>query len=241
MVQATLNVFEEMLPKLKIEDHVIVMSGQDFPIKSTEELLKFASQHIGKSFLEYRSQPNKEWNILNRVIKYHFHDLVIPESINAIFHKLAGYFFDVSKLRNQIFCYILQRFVNFFLPIKRYLIHNYTIYWGSQRQMISMPHLKYLVDFSLTRKWKRTIKAFKTTAWPDELFFQTILLNSPNKDNIINEMLRYIDRKKWPWLPRILDMSDLEALLYSDKLFARKLDLDISPELLYFLSKKDAS
>lgn len=241
MVQATLNVFEEMLPELKIEDHVVIMSWQDFPIKTTEELLSFSSQHTGKSFLEYRAQPNKEWNILNRVIKYHFHDLVIPERINGIFHKLAWYFFDVSKLRNQIFCYIFQRFVNFFLPIKRYLIDNYTIYWWSQRQMISMTHLKYLIDFSLTHKWKKTIQAFKTTAWPDELYFQTVLLNSPYKEDIINEMLRYIDRKKGPWLPRVLDMSDLNELSWSNKLFARKFDLDTSPELLYFLSKKDAT
>jgi len=240
MVEATLNTFEEMLPFLKSEDHVIIMSGQDFPIKSNEKILEFFRNYQGKSFIEYREQPNKEWNILNRVVKYHFHDLVIPEWINWIFHSLASKFYDVSKLRNQIFCYIAQRFVNFFLPLKRYLIKNYTIYRGSQWQALAMPHIKYLVDFKKTDKGKKTIKEFKTTAGPDEIYIQTILLNSKYANDIINDMLWYIDWKKGPGLPRILDISDLEEIKDSDRLFARKFDLDIDKNLLYNLSSNNA-
>ena len=53
-------------------------------------------------------------------------------------------------------------------------------------------------------------------------------------------MLWYIDWKKGPGLPRILDISDLEEIKDSDRLFARKFDLDIDKNLLYNLSSNNA-
>jgi hypothetical protein len=226
MVQATLDAFSEILPFMQAWDHLVIMSWQDFPIKSPSYITSFLNQHKWKSFIEYRIQPNNEWNILNRVIRYHFHDLHIPEWIDKFIKKMISPLYPVQSIRNQAFCYIWQRIVNFLLPAKTYLVHNYKIYWGSSWQIISMWHVEYILNFLETQKGRRFRKEFLTVAGPDELFFQTILLNSSCQDSIINNLQWYIDWKKWPWLPRILDQTDISMIKDSWKLFARKFDLE---------------
>lgn len=232
-VQSILNSCEEIIKNMCEKDHLVIMSWQDLPIKPKDYINNFLKDYIWKSFLEYRIQPNNEWNILNRIIKYHFHDLVIPNSIDNMIKKFVWLFFNISWLRNQIFCFIFQRFVNFFMPVKKYLYKNYKLYWGSSWMIISKNHIDIILNFCNTKKWKKFIKEFKTVAWPDEIFFQTLLLNTEEKDNIINDVLWYIDWKKWPWLPRILDLTDLDEIKKSDKLFARKFDLEVNKEVFY--------
>ncbi len=235
MVQWTLNAFDEINKNMSKEDHLIIMSWKDLPIKSQSYINTFFKNYIGKSFLEYRIQPNKEWNILNRVIKYHFHDLVIPDIIDNFIKKIVWLFFNISWLRDQIFFFIFERFINFFMPIKKYLYKNYKIYWGSSWMVLSKKHIDIILDFCNSKKWKKFINQFKTVAWPDEIFFQTLLLNTNEKDNIVNDILWYIDWKKWPWLPRILDLTDLDEIKNSDKLFARKFDTTVDKKIFYKL------
>ncbi|NJN99140.1 MAG: hypothetical protein HC875_36125 [Anaerolineales bacterium] len=60
---------------------------------------------------------------------------------------------------------------------------------------------------------------------PDELFFQTVLLNSPLRDTIVNDDLKHI---QWSTPtsahPDIFSKEDFEKLNRSPKLFARKFD-----------------
>ena len=66
---------------------------------------------------------------------------------------------------------------------------------------------------------------------PDEIFFQTLVLNSPHRDSVVDANLRYID---WPG-PRVLRADDLDALLGSGMLFARKFDETVDAEILDLL------
>jgi hypothetical protein len=68
---------------------------------------------------------------------------------------------------------------------------------------------------------------------PDEIFFQTILMNSPHAENIINDDLRYLDWKdRNSGSPAVLSKTDLSNLLVSQKLFARKFDVKVEPKIL---------
>lgn len=236
IIQATLNLFHTIAQNMHQWDHVIIMSGQDFPIKSPIEIIDFLSKHPHTSWVPSIIQPHENWNILNRVEKYHFHDLVINKKINKILEKCISYFVPVQWLRNQIFCYIAQRIVNIFMPRKRFLTTNFVIYRWSQRQILSYEIINYIINFCNTKIGEKFIAAFKTTAWPDEIFFQTIIMNSPHKENIINNTQWYIDWKKWPWLPRILDETDYTAIKQSPYLFARKFELPLSEKLIHLLT-----
>lgn len=71
----------------------------------------------------------------------------------------------------------------------------------------------------------------------DEIFFQTILVNSKYLKSISNKNLRYVD---WELRngssPAFLDLSDYDKIILSEKIFARKFN-NISEALLEKLIK----
>lgn len=73
-------------------------------------------------------------------------------------------------------------------------------------------------------------KHFKYTLCGDEEFLQTILINSPHIDRIIDENLRCIDWHRGN--PYIFKLDDYNMLMDSDKLFARKFDIRIDRDII---------
>ncbi|RQP16427.1 MAG: glycosyl transferase, partial [Parapedobacter sp.] len=72
---------------------------------------------------------------------------------------------------------------------------------------------------------------------PDEFFFQTMLYNSPYRENIINDNLRYINWNGGKSSPKILTTEDLTVLKASRKFFARKFNADIDYAVLDHLDE----
>jgi len=72
----------------------------------------------------------------------------------------------------------------------------------------------------------------------EEIYFQTIIMNSPFSDKVINNNLRYI---KWEYkngsMPAILDEEDYEEVEKSNQLFARKIEYPVSMKLVTGLMK----
>jgi hypothetical protein len=75
------------------------------------------------------------------------------------------------------------------------------------------------------------VRFFEHAFIPDELFFQTVLMNSAHAESIVDDNLRYIDWAAHPG-PKILREEDLPRLLVSDKLFARKFDATVDADVL---------
>jgi len=67
---------------------------------------------------------------------------------------------------------------------------------------------------------------------PDEIFFQTILLNSPFKVCLVNDDRRWIDFSKHGANPEILEKNDFKRLIHTEDLFARKFDMTMDREVL---------
>ena len=90
-----------------------------------------------------------------------------------------------------------------------------------------------MVDFIV--KNKRIVSFFKFGFHPYELFFQTVLLNAGDEiaSSLINDNKKYTNWSKpaGPY-PAILLKEDLPLLLNTDKLFARKFDLDIDYQVV---------
>jgi hypothetical protein len=72
------------------------------------------------------------------------------------------------------------------------------------------------------------VRFFEHAYVPDEMFFQTLLLNSPLASTIVNDDLRLI---KWPG-PAILTAADWNDILRSPDLFARKFDENVDASIL---------
>jgi hypothetical protein len=106
----------------------------------------------------------------------------------------------------------------------------------SQWFTLPLEHVKYVVDY-LTKN--PAVKKFFSYTWgSDEIVFQTILFNSPFKNAMVNNNLRYIDWSEKKASPRVLTMQDAELLMQSDKLFARKFTLAVDATILDFIDNQ---
>ena len=103
----------------------------------------------------------------------------------------------------------------------------------SQWFTLPLEQVKYVVDY-LTKN--PAVKSFFSYTWgSDEIIFQTILFNSPFKDTIINNNLRYIDWSEKRASPKVLTMQDAGLLMQSDKLYARKFSLTVDSGILDYI------
>jgi hypothetical protein len=73
---------------------------------------------------------------------------------------------------------------------------------------------------------------------PDEIFFQTVLMNSPYKNGIIYDNLRYIIWSPGSRHPATLNIRYFEDFMNSNKLFARKFDTNIDADVLDMIDRE---
>jgi hypothetical protein len=74
---------------------------------------------------------------------------------------------------------------------------------------------------------------FRTVECPDEMFFQTLIMNSPHRQRVLGRNFRHI---QWPEQgapnPKILDEHDFDRIAAAREHFCRKLDSQASARLL---------
>lgn len=202
-IQATINGFREILQKQY--DYVNVISAQDFPLKPAEYIYQYIDERKGTEFITCQS-VKKEWSeALIRINQYHLINWQIPGR-----HRL-------EKLINKI------------LPQRKYpLAHE--IVGRANWFTITTGAVSYLLNF--IDDHPEVVRYFKYCWGADEFIFSTILYNSGFKDRIKNNLV-YVD---WSGPktghPRILTIDDIQKLKTSDKLFARKFDMDIDNDVI---------
>jgi hypothetical protein len=81
------------------------------------------------------------------------------------------------------------------------------------------------------------VRFFERAYIPDELFFQTILMSSTVAETVVDSNVRYLDWSRRP-APAILGVGDLEAMLASGALFARKFDITVDAKILDLLDER---
>ncbi|MDP9676598.1 hypothetical protein J2W97_002593 [Paenibacillus jamilae] len=118
-------------------------------------------------------------------------------------------------------------------PFEEYFQDNIKAYRGSQWKIIT----RKLAEYSVTSSFSYELQDyFKYVLIPDETFFPTLILNSPEStETIINNNLRYITyvRKENGFAgASIITMSDLLHIFNSDSLFARKFDDQIDSTII---------
>ena len=137
----------------------------------------------------------------------------------------------------------------FFLPQKKYpyvkLINiprfrkkipgNLEPYGGWSLFCLPKDIVSYALKF--TEKNPEVKSFFKRVFAPGEMFFQTILMNSPYRHRIINDHKRYMDFVDSH--PRVLTKDDFGTLKTSGKLFARKFDPTVDEEVLDLIDKEN--
>lgn len=212
-VRATLKGIAALIEQGLPFDFVILLTGQDYPIKSQRDIARTLAQHRDRSFMEYFPLPTPKWmhGGLDRIEHWHLHvlglHLVFPGehilSRSAI--GLGGHYLDrLVRLR--------RKFPAGFRPF------GGSSYWCLNRACIA-----YVYQF--VRQQPPFVRFFEHVFIPDESFFQTIILNSPLRQVVVNDNLRYIVwSDEATRSPAILRGADVARMLASPALFARKFD-----------------
>jgi hypothetical protein len=204
-----INSVQEILNSDKVYDFINVISGQDYPLMSSEAMLSFFNANNKTNFISFDDTPESEWWQLarERYEKYHLTDL---------------------NFRGR---YILQNLLNTLLPKRKFPVYN-TLYGGSKSTWwtITSECADYLVK---TLEVNKKLKSFLKYAWcTDEFVVATVIMNSPFRDKTVNDNLRYIDWSEKKASPKILTSSDLNSIKASNMMFARKFDIEVDACIL---------
>jgi hypothetical protein len=202
MVLGALKGIAEMARQDFVFDYAILLTGQDYPIKSDAQFRERLAAAAGGSFMEWAAWPIPDWEkgrAIRRVENYYWH-LPFPRWARSL-----GW-----PVHRQ----------NVALPLKRKIPGGLHAHFGSAFWYLHRPCLKYIHDY--VTQHPEYLRFFRHVMIPDECFFQTLLMNSPLAPGISKRNLTYIDWRP-PW-PGILTSADLPKLLQSDCLLARKFD-----------------
>ncbi len=197
-VEATLRSVKEIFSTGKHYDYVHLMSGQDYPIKPAAAIHDFFVAGQGREFMEFEHFDKWADEAYPRIREYHLTNYNFP----------GRYYFQWA--------------MNKFLPERKSpLAMEY--YGSSMFWALTSNCLQYIID--LMEQNARFRRFMQFTWGSDEFLFQTLVLNSAFKKNVVNDNLLFLDRDKGASHPNIITYNHLHKLLSSPKLFARKFDL----------------
>lgn len=189
-----------------------LLSGQDLPLKSQEDIHEFFSKNQGKEFLRATDICNMDKAIWDRIDYY----WPLQEKIGRNKGKLVAIF---SKIQEMLFCFQKK------LKIHRIERVQGTYFKGANWFSITEDLVEYVL-----RQESQIEKLFRFTHCADEFFLQTVAMNSPLKENIENEYLREIDWKRGS--PYTFRTEDFSMLKNSPALFARKFNSAIDEHII---------
>ncbi len=240
--QASLQGIKEVIESKVDFDWLILSTGQDYSIKPNHYIENFFRENAGKIFLDYmdnlvvtdglwlnRGADNiNYWHVRLWTLRF-----VFPGTLDLNSHNR---YCNSQKLWYQMLSFMWNRIVPSF-PIKRKFPEGFTPFRGSAYWCFPKDCVEYIDKF--LKENKGFINYFKYVDGPDEMFFQTLLLNSPLKDRVVNDNLFFIDwENPNPSCPRVFEKDDFERLVNSPKLFARKFDATRDSEILDLLDQK---
>ena len=212
IVHATLELLTLASQRCKY-DRFVLISGQDIPLTSNDNITSFFSRHSTAEFIDSRPFLPEDESRLTRITRFHFFSR--KSSSGAITQWAA----DVSRRLDRALMLI---------GIRRSM--NYRFRWGSQWMDLSAETVSTILE--AVHKDSKFLKRFRFTFCPDEFFFQTAVENFGSRSTNLVDPQRYIDWETGPEHPRVLRAEDLERIRNSGMLFARKCDSTIDSKLI---------
>ena len=221
-VAAILNLLRAALSSGIEFDRYCLLSGADFPIEDISCIqAQFATQ---KEFIRIDRQLGASSN--HRQLK----------------NVKRFYFRDYPEFGGNWLSGIVPRNLNWKIKL----------YHGSQWWALTDKFIKY--TFSFLEDNPDYINFYKYTNASDEIFFHSIIKHSPFSEHITHDFEKIACLSKFMSMneygchhmiwsegarsPKVLDSSDINFLINSQALFARKFDEKISEELISILEQK---
>ncbi len=214
LTEAVLSSMKEIISNEQRYDFITLISGQDYMLKTAQEIYCYFDKRKGKNFLYLESLVSPWWiHGMKRIQKYDMVNFSFPGK------------------------YKVQLLANFFLPAKRFPL-RYVLYGGPRAAWFTITPqcAQFLIHFI---NENRRVKNFFYYTWgADEFIFPTIIMNSEFKKSVVidNDFL-YVDWSQGGSNPKILTSDDFEALDKSCCYFARKFDSEVDANIFDLLDK----
>lgn len=184
-----------------------MLTGQDILIKPLSELYSFFDENNENNYLAYGNdqmqRPHKSYLLgLNRSQYYHLFDRLNYRG-NMLHRQIEKYFVKAQQL---------------FHMKRKWPFPNY--YQGSGWFSFNRAAVDEILKFM-----QKNHRIAENTFAPDEVIFQSVLLNSNTNFNVVNDNLRFIiwDNQGEVGSPAILTERHFEDIIASHCFFARKI------------------
>jgi hypothetical protein len=188
-----------------------VMSGQDYPVKSTQAFYEFLKASYGTEFFEIYDMPS--W----------------PQA----YHRYERYHLIEWEIKGR---YRLENLINRFIP-KRGFFPGLEPFGRSAWFTATDRFVDHAVAFIENNP--QFIRHMKTVWSPDEFIFNTLAMNSYLREKVTFNNLRHIDWSEGNVTPKIFKTEDLPVLLESPAFLARKFDDTVDETILDLLDQSN--
>lgn len=212
ILQATLNGMQAVMDNKENYAYVTLLSGQDYILKPAGFIYDYliARRDSGKQFLNVISDSALA-PMMSKMNSYHFVEYNFPGK------------YKFGNLLTRI------------IP-KRGTPLGYKLYCGSAWWTLTPDCIQHCLQFE--RQHPALRRFFKFTWGSDEFLIQTILMNGDYREKVTMDNLHYIDWAAGLEHPKTFGTEDLDALLSSGKLFARKFDMLQGAAVMNLLDEK---
>ena len=159
----------------------------------------------------------------------------INETSQKVKRRLDGYAISANFDSRKVIIKLINAFIyalQFLSGKRRNKLGDFTeIYKGMVWVSLPSEVANYIITFLNSNS--SFVNDLHHTTIPEEFFFQTIIMNSKYKENVICDNLRYTDwTGKNGSIPSYLDESDFNQICDSNSFFARKINKKISGKLI---------
>ncbi|MGJ7918434.1 beta-1,6-N-acetylglucosaminyltransferase [Massilia sp. LXY-6] len=210
-VQATLNSLKQIVAEVPDFDKVLFLSAQDFPLLSNPALkaaLAGLRAHELLDTVAIGREPG-QW---------------------AADYRYQYFYRNEAGKAGRLACSLANRAMRACGTTRR-LPGGLAPYGGSSWWALSRDCVRELLE--RVRREPGLVRFFRSVSCPDEMFFQTLVMNSRFRERVLPENFRYI---QWPEQgarnPKVLDEHDFERIAASKAHFCRKIDSRASAALL---------
>ena len=218
-VRATLKGLRVLIASNRPFDYVVLLTGQDYPLKTNEQIAATLGEAADKVFMRYMPIPNQHWTNGGA---YRFENRYFRVAGRA--YAFPGAPFGSTRL-NRIWWRVALA-----LGLYRTFPRGLTPYGGSSYWMLPADCARYVDEY--TRDHPELVRFFHHVRIPDEIYFHTIVMNSRFRDRVDPDDLRYVDWDRGGDNPGVLTGADLPKLVASRALYARKFDPAVDPAVL---------
>ncbi len=199
--------------------YVHIISGQDYPARTIADFSVFdKSRDI---YLNHFHLADTTADIQSRYNQKHWFASILP---------ILGHFY------RRIDSYIFRHFP---CPVHKIGEFDFNhLYKGLVWASMPLDVIHFICKYSASLRGRMFLFDLRFCEIPEELFLQTVIMNSTYRDSVQADNLCYsLWKEKNGCIPAILDADDYEDIKNSRAYFCRKIDSVISKELIESLDK----